>query len=418
MGDPCLVNLAKATNDELDDIKFALEETKATLEEQNTLKIRLEEAHQEIHKLKNSTDEGMIIEEIRKQLKDAKDTFEEEQVKMEENHENEIQILETSVEEKEKYIANLEGKIIALEEGKRSLEVENAQVREQSLQNENLIINAAEEKIQNIEDKLLDRDIEGLQIEEELLNAEIAKKYAAEQDSRARSDQLIGELETFVDKMEPPNIEIDNDILNQPSHVDPAKTVSTNEIPDSTSVKKWSKLKVLIIIGFAASVLTTFSEEISEITTDINSQIKDFVGVDIQENAKIIWIPIEQGLTDGIEVVKQQGSYHYQTLSDAISNQTIILREYIPPVPDFQEIQSILMSYISAYVPDLPPYITDYFSTAHIYLADFYNGSVVYLSHTRASFGSAWASISVGYDQAADIIADAFLSIHRFVYSK
>ena len=72
MSDPCLVNLAKATNDELDDIKFALEETKATLEEQNTLKMRLEEANQEIHKLKNSTDEGMIIEEIRKQLKDAK----------------------------------------------------------------------------------------------------------------------------------------------------------------------------------------------------------------------------------------------------------------------------------------------------------------------------------------------------------
>ena len=67
-----MVNLAKATNDELDDIKFALEETKATLEEQNTLKMRLEEATQEIHKLKNSTDEGMIIEEIRKQLKDAK----------------------------------------------------------------------------------------------------------------------------------------------------------------------------------------------------------------------------------------------------------------------------------------------------------------------------------------------------------
>lgn len=51
---------------------------------------------------------------------------------MEENHENEIQILETSVEEKEKYIANLEGRIIALENSKRSLEVENAQVREQS----------------------------------------------------------------------------------------------------------------------------------------------------------------------------------------------------------------------------------------------------------------------------------------------
>ena len=118
-----------------------------------------------------------------------------------------------------------------------------------------------------------------------------------------------------------------------------------------------------------------------------------------------------------------------------------MLREYIPPVPDFQELQSTLMNYIPAYVfeltayvpdfkqyydiissylviPNLPPYITDYFSTAHIYLCDFYNGSIVYLSHTWASIGSAWASISVGYDRAADIIADAFLSIHRFVYSK
>ena len=60
------------------------------------------------------------------------DTFEEEQIKMEENHENEIQILETTVDEKEKYIANLEGKIIALENSKRILEVENTQIREKS----------------------------------------------------------------------------------------------------------------------------------------------------------------------------------------------------------------------------------------------------------------------------------------------
>ena len=51
---------------------------------------------------------------------------------MEENHENEIQILETTVDEKEKYIANLEGKIIALENSKRILEVENTQIREKS----------------------------------------------------------------------------------------------------------------------------------------------------------------------------------------------------------------------------------------------------------------------------------------------
>ena len=159
-----------------------------------------------------------------------------------------------------------------------------------SLANENLIINAAEEKIQHIEDKLLDRDIEGLQIEEELLNAEIAKKYAAEQDSRARSDQLLNDLETFVDNMKPPETET---VVDQPSNGNHAENPnaeilkSTNQIPDSPSVQKWSKLKALIIVGFATSVLTTFSDEISDIATDINTQIKDLVGVDIQENGEL-----------------------------------------------------------------------------------------------------------------------------------
>ena len=89
-------------------------------------------------------------------------------------------------------------------------------------------------------------------------------------------------------------------------------------------------------------------------------------------------------------------------------------------VPDFKQYYDVISPYLI--IPNLPPYIIDYFSTAYVYLCDFYNGSVVYLSHTWASLGSAWASssewASVSYDRAADIIADAFLSIHRFVYSK
>jgi len=89
-------------------------------------------------------------------------------------------------------------------------------------------------------------------------------------------------LETFVDNMKPPKIEIDTP--NRPSNGHHAENVSANQIPDATSVQKWSKLKALIIVGFAASVITTFSDEISDIATDINTQIKDLVGVDLQEN--------------------------------------------------------------------------------------------------------------------------------------
>lgn len=84
--------------------------------------------------------------------------------------------------------------------------------------------------------------------------------------------------------MKPPKIEIDNSTANQPSNGHHAENSSANQNPDATSVQKWSKLKALIIFGFATSVLTTFSDEISDIATDINTQIKDLVGVDLQEN--------------------------------------------------------------------------------------------------------------------------------------
>ena len=208
---------------------------------------------------------------------------------MEENHVNEIQILETSVEEKEKYIANLEGKIIALEESKRTLEVEKAQIHEQSIQNENLIIRAAEEKIENIESALLDRDIEGLQIEEDLLNAEIEKKYAAEQDSRARSDKLIDDLESFVNNMKPPKLD-DDQPMTPGAGVTPNGNHATDPSASSNtaSAQKWSKLKALIIFGFAASVMTTFSDEITNLSNELNTQIKDLVGLDLHENGMLI----------------------------------------------------------------------------------------------------------------------------------
>ena len=77
-----------------------------------------------------------------------------------------------------------------------------------------------------------------------------------------------------------------NSTVNQPSNGQHAETSSLNQTADATSVQKWSKLKALILFGFATSVLTTFSDEISDIATDINTQIKDLVGVDLHEHGK------------------------------------------------------------------------------------------------------------------------------------
>ena len=52
--------------------------------------------------------------------------------------------------------------------------------------------------------------------------------------------------------------------------------------------QKWSKLKALILFGFAASVMTTFSDEIANLSNEINTQIKDLVGLDLHENGIII----------------------------------------------------------------------------------------------------------------------------------
>ena len=85
--------------------------------------------------------------------------------------------------------------------------------------------------------------------------------------------------------MKPPKIETDN-VGDQPSNGHLTENTSTNQTQDSPSVQKWSKLKALIIVGFAVSVLTTFSDEVSAIATDINTHVKDLVGVDLQENGK------------------------------------------------------------------------------------------------------------------------------------
>ena len=91
--------------------------------------------------------------------------------------------------------------------------------------------------------------------------------------------------------MKPPKIETD-DVGDQPSNgVRNAEIASTNQTQDSPSVQKWSKLKALIIVGFAVSVLTTFSDEVSAIATDINTQVKDLVGVDLQENGEFFVLP-------------------------------------------------------------------------------------------------------------------------------
>ena len=60
------------TNDELDDIKKALEATRETLEDQNTLKQRLSEANEKITKLEQSSGDTTLLDEIRNELKTAK----------------------------------------------------------------------------------------------------------------------------------------------------------------------------------------------------------------------------------------------------------------------------------------------------------------------------------------------------------
>ena len=60
------------TNDELDGIKRALEATRETLEDQNTLKQRLSEANEKITRLEEASGDTTLLDEIRHELKTAK----------------------------------------------------------------------------------------------------------------------------------------------------------------------------------------------------------------------------------------------------------------------------------------------------------------------------------------------------------
>ena len=81
--------------------------------------------------------------------------FKEELTKLEENHDNEVTILESTIDEKQKFIENLERRITNLENENSKLESEKEEIKVQSLKNEELIINAAEEKIDGLKAGLI-----------------------------------------------------------------------------------------------------------------------------------------------------------------------------------------------------------------------------------------------------------------------
>ena len=76
---------------------------------------------------------------------------------MEENHVNEVQILEDTIDEKQKFIANLEQKLKQLETENDRLSIREKQLMEEALFNEELIINSAESKLKQRHEDLLEK---------------------------------------------------------------------------------------------------------------------------------------------------------------------------------------------------------------------------------------------------------------------
>merc|ERR1712227_186810 len=93
------------------------------------------------------------INKIKGDLKVAEEKFNEEQQRLKEEHENEIRALEEMVEEKQKYITNLELQLKTLKNEHTAVLESIKTVRDESKEMELKLLNSSEDKISEIKYK-------------------------------------------------------------------------------------------------------------------------------------------------------------------------------------------------------------------------------------------------------------------------
>ena len=122
---------------------------------------------------------------------------------MEENHVNEVQILEDTIDEKQKFIENLEQKLKQLETENDRLSLREKQLMEEALFNEELIINSAESKLKQRHENLLEKipNPEALLAELSALRQKVKDAEQSWAESEERRNDMSAEVNSALDTL-------------------------------------------------------------------------------------------------------------------------------------------------------------------------------------------------------------------------
>ena len=164
---------------------------------------------------------------------------------MEENHVNEVQILEDTIDEKQKFIENLEQKLKQLETENDRLSLREKQLMEEALFNEELIINSAESKLKQRHEDLLEKipNPEALLAELSALRQKVKDAEQSWAESEERRNDMSAEVNSALDTLkenQKPDI-VDDIIETKNDH----KSTKSNTKVEPTHP---SKVRVLQVI--------------------------------------------------------------------------------------------------------------------------------------------------------------------------
>ena len=206
---------------------------------------------------------------------------------MEENHDNEVSILEETIDEKQKFIDNLESKLNKLEQENDRLALREKQLMEEALFNEELILNSAEQKMQDKKNDLLEQlpNPEALMAELVALRQKVKEAETNWAESEFVRDDLSQEVNDALDTLRG-NQEVGSDeeiVLNTQS--DEVK------VPAKMSVQKPahpSKVTSLLLTCTALSIIYSNRSDIFDAVCEAGQSVSDVVqkytGIDAAEH--------------------------------------------------------------------------------------------------------------------------------------
>ena len=116
---------------------------------------------------------------------------------------NEVQILEDTIDEKQKFIENLEQKLKQLETENDRLSLREKQLMEEALFNEELIINSAESKLKQRHEDLLEKipNPESLLAELSALRQKVKDAEQSWAESEERRNDMSAEVNSALDTL-------------------------------------------------------------------------------------------------------------------------------------------------------------------------------------------------------------------------